>query len=811
MKSSDLRSAWRSLIGAPTYSVIAVGGLVIGFAVCFLLLGFVRYSVQYNAELPDPTNTYIVKQRYNDMDNPAWYDLGPCILRIAGAGIPGVRNTGGFVPHGALTFRVGQQMNALRTIVALQGFTQLVGPQAVQGSLDSALDSVDGVALTESAAARMFGNAPALGQTIVSAGKPLRVTALVRDPPANSTIRFDVLIGIHSALVNEQERAEVLDGSNGHVFQMTLLQLQRGADRNTVTEALQRALNHSTYITSVMFPERKLKLGERNLMDVKLGRLADAYFDQDLKSAIFDSGAERGNPEVVAALALVGIIVLALATINFVNLFSVRTLQRQREIAVRKVLGLSRLHIAGNLLAESLLIVTLSASTGLLTAWLCLPMFGELMHRDLQNLLNGTNLVMAAVIALLVAVASCWYPVWIALSLRPLQALADHPQTESRRGTLVRRATTVCQIAAALALSGISVAIVWQANFALHAEPGFDTQSLLIVDLPDNVKTSTAAQGMVAALRHQPEITGVAVSLSAVGRSDALVVNHMNRIGGETTYLELKLVSANFFQVYGLKPTAGRLFDPRIDQEDQDGPILLNTLAAKNLGFASPEQAIGQQLVHQDTVSRIVGIVPDIRFNSLHQLAQPIVYQLSTDNSTLTVRAADVTGRSMEKVEQLIREQFSHFYPDDLPDIHRADDVLKANYEDDDRLAKLLLASGVVALALSACGIYGLMAYSVQRRSKELVIRKLYGATDRQVVRIVAVEAGILLLIALVPGLSVALFCIARYLSGFVEHAPIGQWPLLAAVVLVLATITLATARSAWHALRLHPRAVFSR
>jgi len=804
MKLRDFRIGWRALIQEPAYSMVVVLGLGIGLAACLLLLGFVRYSWNYNAQVPDVDDLYVIKQRYNIDPVAPWFDQSPYALRVAALKIPGVVSASGFAPWSTYSVRVGDHLSKLRGMPVLPEFTQMLGVQTIEGDLKAALEQPENFAITEEAVLKTFGTSHALGRAIQVEGKVLRVAAILRNPPANTTIPFEALIGVHSALIPDEVRTDMLTGSRG-AWGKLLIRVQPGSSLAAITDALQQAADRLPSLQNVS-PEIRERLGKRKVVDIKLSPLRSAYFDREIATNPITSPGDRGDPAIVAGLAAIAILILSLAAINYVNLATVRVLRRQREIGMRKVLGAGVQQIVLQFLAESLLVAMLATGLGLVLTWLALPVFSELMSRKLEGMFSPANVGAAILIGLLLGALSAIYPAWIAIRIRPCEVLAGRPDTESVRGRHLRQVMTVLQICTAMSLASVALAIAWQTDFAIHTSPGFDPAPLVIVDLPEGVKDSEKARGLIAALSRQPSVAGIAIAGDAVGRSTSRWGLDVKREGGASVFVEMKSVSANFFEQYKIKPVIGRLFDAHIDKEDDPLPIILNAVAIRALGFPSPEAAVGQNLLYTGfdgkvLNKRIAGIAPELRFLSLHEQPRATAYELWTLGTTLSVRS---TG-SLSEVERAVRALWPGYFPNAILEMHHANDILAVNYDEDARMAKLLAISTGIALAIAAFGIYVLSAYTVQRRAKEVVLRKLYGARRRDIAKLVVQEAGLLTIISAVIGLPIAAVAIQRYLAGYVEHAPIGYWTLLLALVSAFTIALVAVARHAWIAMNMVP------
>ncbi len=789
----DFRIAWRLLLREPGHSFTAVAGLAVAFAACFLLLGYVRHSLSYDSHVPDNGRVVAIKQRVNFFPRPEWQLRVSYPLRHAAAG-SGMVEASTIVHPLETPLRAGGTLHQLNLQAVDRAFGPMFGVRTIAGQLDAALARPDGLALTQSAAQRLFGGKPALGQRVEAGGQALQVLAIVADAPAASTVPYEALVSVVSSAWPAAERQGI--DTNFQRRGGLYLKLKPGADPQLLAAQLQLQLQR--FVDQSEFNQKFLKsplgasLGGRNVADIRVIPLRSAYFDEDLAQS--RTGARHGQRGAVLALCGVTALILVLAASNYVNLATIRTVRRQREIAMRKLLGAGPARLAAQLLAESTLVALLAAICGMLLAWLLLPAFGALMARPLEGVANLENAALAVALALLTGLCAGAYPAWIAIGVRPAAALAGRGDSETAGGLWLRRALTVLQFAVAMGLTGTAIAIAWQAHYAGTAWRGFDPAGLYVLDMPDDSGTPQGA-GFVEALRTLPGVEGVAWLSEAVGRDGLKITGATRGQDGRAVQLEMKMVSADFFQLYGIRPVHGRLFDPaldRVDKEERRGSVL-NVAAALALGYAKPEDAVG---------SRYIGIAPDIRFASLRDRVQPMLYML--DNAQVVTLRSSGDGAALQA---RIQPVWDRYFPNSVLDVRRAASLFGAAYDDDVRMARMLGAAGAIATALAASGIYVLSAYSVQRRRREIVLRKLHGAGRAAIARLVGREFAVLLGVGAVVGLPPAALAIERHLAGFADHAALGWWPLAGALALALLVALAATARHTVAALRTPPAA----
>jgi cell division protein FtsX len=786
----DFRIGWRLLLQHPAYSLVVTGGLAIGFAACFLLFGFVAFCLNYNSTIPDNDRLVLVKQRINIFQRPEWEAIAFLPLRDV-ALASGTVAQASIARQIDVPLRVGSELRAVNLQVVDPAFQSMFAVVALEGDLQAALTQADGIALTVSGARKLFGGAPVLGRTVDVGGAVLQVRALLPDPPANSTQLYDALAGTNSSAWRERETA-MTNWTRAGLY----LKLKPGASSAALTALLQQASDRSP-LTQQMRSVAAGMLNGGKVSDIGLLPLRDAYFDADLAAG---HAAERyGQRSSVYSLAAGGLLILLLATINYVNLATVRTLRRQREIGISKLLGAGAWRLVRQFLSEAVLTTVLASAVGLILAWLLLPVFSDLVNRPLDGIFTVRACAVALAFGAFIGVCAGAYPAWLAHHALPGPALAGRGNTETIAGLWIRRVLTIAQFASAMALSALALAVSWQAYFASHASPGFDPAHLLVMTLPSYAQDTPLNAGFVAQLRRLPGIEGVAAMSEAVGREGARITNRLRGKDGRDVSMEAKYVSPEWFELHQLHAVHGEAFDPRRDAVDnqQSGRVMVNAAGALALGYATPQEAVGK-LVTVDY--RIIGIAPEVRFQGVRAASRAVVYMVRP-TPVLSIRTSDSVQAAYDNIAPLWRRHF----PNDIMEIKTQQAVLAERYAGDARLMRILAAASAIAIALAGFGIYVLSAYSVQRRRREIVLRKLHGAGRIDIALLMVREFSVPVAAGAVIGLPLAWLAIQRYLAGYVERAPMGVWPLAAAVALALLLALLATARHTLVALRMAP------
>jgi putative ABC transport system permease protein len=800
MNLRDFRIGWRMLVQEPGYSAVVVLGLAAGFAACFLLLGFVRYSFTYDVDVPDADQVHMVKTRFNMAGKPEWYELAPMPFLTEAQRSPMVADASMMLPL-QVGMKAGPNLREVMLVAVNPGFPAMFGVRALAGDLQAALNEPNSIALTRTAAQRLLGRAAVLGEAITIDGATFRIAAVLPDTPANSTLYYEALTGVGTSAWPYAYRGGLMTNW-GQITGRVYVKLRPGASAAALERNLQAAVDASPLVKGLP-PQTVQELGNRKALDVRLTKLRDMYFDPD--TADSPGSADHGDLHQIGALAAIALVILLLAATNYVNLATVRTIRRQREIAVRKVLGASTGRLVMQFLTESTLVALIAAVLGLLVAWLLLPVFSELVDRKLDGMFDASNILIALSLGVSTGLIAGLYPAWVALGVHPQQTLAGRGSAETSAGLWLRRALTVVQFSTAIGLTSVTLAMLWQTHYATNLDPGFNANGLLVLELPRPMRGAPRDK-LRDELARLPGVTGVAAAIGAIG--NPFIGNHVafgNDSGAHSQLLVFD-VSASFFEVVGVKPVAGRLFDSRVDTDKSADKVVLDEGAARALGYADARLAVGKILTMRDGSRpvQVVGIAPPMRFDSAHQASRSMVYRIRSTPLALLVR----TTGDMRALETAADAAARRVAPDQVVDVRRASSYFARNYDQDLRLAKLLGLASLIAIAIASFGIYVLATYSVQRMARQIVLRKLYGAGRSAILRLVGREFAGLLALGAAIALPLAAVVIARYLAGFVEKAPMGAWPLAAALGLAALVTVLSTLRHTLGALNMAPARV---
>ncbi len=798
MKLSDLRVSWRQLLAEPAYSLVVVLGLAVAIAAGYLIA-----ILLMDRWLPDPTvpaPDRVVRLEFKGNipgRSDDWFDSSPYVFRdeLLKDKAPVTQVTR--VLDDELTLRAGERLSRVKIMFTDPDIEPMFGLKALQGDLKAALQKPDAIALTPVAAERLFGRTTDIvGQRVRMRGQDVTVTAVVPVQAGNSQLEFDAIANFDSPSNGLDDRAKKAWYTvSGRVF----ARLADGATPAQMSTLLQDMFDRSPG-TRESPPEWSAN-----------GRKAGFMRATSLSRLPFDGARQSTSLMLYGALTAVAAAMLTLACINYVNLSSVRTLRRQREIAIRKSLGASPMRLAGQFITESTLVALLAGVLGLLLAWMLAPAMSDLLDAHFTaKLLAPLQLAALALGCVVLGCLTGLYPARVALGVHCAPALQGRKQSEGSRGRQLRRAMTVLQFGAALTLSGAAVIVVWQSNYIAGLDMGFQTANRLAVNLPEDLKPDQY-RSLFDALKASPAVQSIGASRDVPGSNSVGMVDGLSN-GATKVQARMSAVDLDFLKTYQVPILAGTLDGLQLPEARpapdapplQDRPIVLDSTAATALGFATSQDAIGASLKrgrNSERTVRVVAVVGAIKQEGARNIQQPQAFVPARYGmAVLTLQ-----GKDMAAMRAAVNDIWPRYVPDEVVDMIGVDEQLSQRYRLDRNTGLLIAGTSLIALLLAGFGVYALAAYTVQRAALEIVIRKLHGAGHRHIAQLLIKEFLPLMGLAALVSLPLIWWLGQQYLAGFVERANMGGWPLLAALMGTLLMAGLAGLRHGLAAMAMRP------
>jgi len=813
-----LTVGFRAMTRHRGYAFINIFGLGLGLAACLLIFLYVRYETSYDKWLPDADRVYQVQTLFTDPET------GAKRLQQATEGVvtdtlpkdfPQIEKIArADNDQQVLIDRNGDAENV--TILAADPtFFDILQVPFLRGNPATALAGADSIVLSRKEALKRFGTVDAVGRTLTGVRRGekygLRVTGVFEDLPRNSHMGFDLV----SRIRDEDKKACGWGCINGFAY----LKLRPGASADDVNRGLP-AWEKRNIPRSVV---NGVTVSEGDEFDWKLVRLTDVHL----------SGAEAGwddrpgnERQTIATFGIVALLILAMACVNFVNLATARASQRAREVALRKVLGAHRRQLVTQFLGESMLLTALALVIGIALAELSLPWLSRFLQSDIPMHYWGRDgiLLPALVLLLVVGLAGGLYPAFYLSRFQPGAVLKANKSTAEPAGSgRLRSVLVVAQFAVSIGLIVCTAIVYSQTRFARTADPGYQRQGLIQAT---GFNRKLIAQQTDVVLAEMAKVPGVkAVTAANIRVATQQTLNTRVSVPGRAQPVTLGWYSVHpgFFDTLRIKLIAGRALSRRYANDSAKMPIdppearqaamkemgqrglniVVNELAARQMGFREPASAIGKT-VSSEVFSKeagmvpltIVGVVQDSRFRSAREPVEASMFYDGGYFSNLIVRYDSSDPRAVLKGIEATWKRLAPLVPfeGDFADVQ-----LARLYATDEARGTTFAGFALLAVVIACLGLFGLAAFTAERRTKEIGIRKVFGARVPDIVRLLAWQFSKPVMIANLIAWPAAWWVMRDWLNGFDARIPLGPLPFLLAGAIALA-IALGTVSG--HAIR---------
>ncbi len=792
MLKNYLKIALRNIFRQRIYSFINIIGLAVGIACCILILVFVRYELSYDKFNKKAGRIYRVTREWFNEDGTSSLHLA----RVAPPIGPLLKND---FPNIVLEeARFLQDYNAFLNIKnnpviennfywAESSIFKIFTISFIEGDPNTALKEPKTLVITESAAKKYFGDEDPMGKTIQYEHEGnLKITGVVKDVPENSHFKYDFLasfITLYDSAIIGRKTLEENWGSNNYLTYI-LLPKHFSIDelKNKIPSFIDKYVSQVIKRENDQMPAKAL----HNYTTLHFQELTDIHLHSHLTTEI----EENGDIKNVYIFSAIAFFVLLIACINFMNLATARSSKRSREIGIRKVLGAYRQQLMKQFMGESMLTVIISLFFAIIIVEVVLRPFSNFSNRDLNFNLFSDPLVLVGILVITIAVGfiAGSYPALMLSSFKPVTVLKGN-KIFSRKSTF-RTILVILQFTISVTLI-IAMGVVFQQMEYINSKDlGYNKDHLVI--LPSSGKIKDNLESFKSQLLQNPDIK--VVTSSRLVPSNMLVNNWGAQIFEEKKPIPLKFrlaveeVDYDFFKTYQIKFTTGRDFSKKYATDDS-AAFILNESAAHQLGWTA-QKAIGKQMKYGDKNGRIVGVVHNFNFESLHNEIVPIIFLITKrGNNQVTVR---ISGQNIPAALKFLKKKWAEYKPEYPFNYTFLDNQLAGLYNKDQKIGDVFGIFAVIAIIIACLGLFGLASYTAEVRTKEIGIRKVLGAKVSGIVSLLLKEFLLLIFIANLIAWPLSYYFMNKWLNEFAYKTGISLWLFVAAGVIAM-TITVLT------------------
>jgi putative ABC transport system permease protein len=758
-----LVTALRNFTRYKLYSFINLVGLAVGLACAIFIILFIRDELSYDTWLPDTGNLYRMEMTYHFPGRPPEgtaggpFRLAP-LMKI---GIPEIQDITRLL-HEPMTVKSGDRQFPEIPVAVDPNFFQVVPLPLVLGNPATVLGNPESVVLSQSMARKYFGDADPLGKTLLLRGTHLvTVTGVMRDLPHNTQLDGE----IYFSLKSQAEGFPYKDGwFGGDTFMY--MRLLPGAAPQTVVNKTEALLDKSADMSVVI----KMRVPTHQVVETHLTKFTDVHmnpFPFDVKPG--------GSWTTVYGFGVIAALILLIACFNFMNLATARAMLRAREVSMRKVVGARRGQLIAQFLGESVLTAFIALLIALALVEVLLPAFDGFFDRPIAlSYTRDWQLILSLFgVAAFAGVLAGLYPALVISGFRPATTLKTNTSGTSGPGWL-RVGLVVLQFAISIGLGIAALNVHAQVRYAQNLSLGFNRDNIVVLRNADHLNATTR-NTMTEALAHDPNIAGAAKSDAAPFGEGGYSGGFLVPPGSSQKY-EIRSIDADpaFFQVYNIPLLAGRYLTDR--PADITAPYdpnaktmryynaLINEAAAKRFGFTT-QNAIGKVLSGQTSRITIVGVVGDTKYNATRDVLEPIYYlNRPSEIQLISVRVkAGHTADAVASIERI----WHQIAPAEAIDLHFLDDSFDKMFAADQQDAAMFGLFVGIAIFIACLGLFGLAAFTAERRTREIGIRKTFGARTRDIVRLLLWQFSIPVLIANLVAWPLAYLYLHHWLEGF--------------------------------------------
>ena len=810
MIKNYFKTAWRNLWKNKTFSLINIAGLAIGMAACLLILQYVSFKLSFDQFNKNAADLYRV---YNDRyQNGKLIQHGTITYSAIGKAMqddyPEVINHARVEPFGTVIIINNEKKIGEQEVLAVDNsFLTMFTYPLIAGDVNSALKDPYTLILSQRSAEKIFdvkdGNfSKVVGRSVLMGmdSIPYKVTGVCKNVPENSHLQFDILAAYSTLYAGNNSNPykeadyDFTDSDFWHY-----IQLKHGTDYKKL---------------QAKFPA----FSQRHFQGTKVSGTDEKFYLQPLSKAHLYSDFEyeigrTGSATTVWGLLIIAALIIVIAWVNYINLATAKSMERAKEVGVRKVSGATKQQLIRQFLSESFMINVIALVLALLMVTLVRRGFNNMIKYDLslsylfQKGLSGYNITIALIALIITGIlVSGFYPAFVLSSFKPILVLKGK-YTTSTKGIILRKALVVGQFAITVALIIGSFVVYRQIRFVNAQDLGMNISQMLIIRPPELTNWDSTfinrENTFTEELKKIPHVQGAATSWNLPGGETGRSFN-VRRVDQDSTVrftMRHSGISVGYLGLYKIKLLAGRDytytdFNPNFGNLHN---IILNESAIKLLGFKSPQDAIGKTIIRWVKKWEIIGVINDYHQKSLRYPVEPtMLFPAYSTNSPISVK---VQPKDLPATISQIKKKYDAFFPGNLFDYSFLDDRFNAQYANDRLFGKVFAIFSGFAIFIACLGLLGLSLFATAQRTKEIGVRKVLGASVTNIVALLSKDFIKLVVIAFLIASPVAWYIMHNWLQDFAYRINISWWIFfgagLLAVLIALFTISFQAIRAA--------------
>ncbi|MBL4561721.1 MAG: ABC transporter permease [Labilibaculum sp.] len=777
-----LKLSFRSLAKDKLNSIINIFGLAVGMAAVILISIYVQHELSYDKFNTKQERIYKLISLLNDTGKElAPYEIG---LRLTNENfasqIPEIEEITQLYRGGTQNTKVNDKhFNGIRCHYVDTNFHKIFTLEPISGQSIKLFSNPNGVVINASTAVKLFGTTNAAGKELEMFDRLLTVSAVVKDLPLTSHYDFDMLLPFSG--YPRQAGHQSLEYN-------TYILVKQGVDRNSAIKKIEAKY---TKILDDGFGEYGEKTGSY------LQKLCDIHLRSDYTPSL----KPAGNINAIYIHILLAFLILIIAIINFINIITVQYDGKLNQIGIKKAIGAERIDLIKDFLGRTTLMATVALLFGMILAEIFMPFFSNLMNRELpiDYLSNSLLFIGLPVMTLFVGLVSGLYPAITITRYTPAAIIKG--KTQSNHGTnLLSRILVIFQFSASIVLISAVIISQQQIDYMKNADLGLDTEQVIAI-----TNLSEAQKQAYSSIKQElfkiPQITCVSASLHLPGKSGSGQIFRLygTDIKNTKNYNEYR-VRPDYFKTMGIQFVEGNEFN--VSQIENCKGIILNEAAVK---YLEVDDALGRIVWFHEAKYEIQGVVKDFHYAALREKIAPLMFTCFSDNWGIRYVLLKVKTNNITDLLPKIKETFQNIDPERVNFHLFIDDIFRDKYQQEERSQTLTGYSSALSIILALLGLYSLTLFMVQKRTKEIGIRKVSGASISQISRLLFSSFLRWIMIAFVISIPISYYVMQNWLEQFAYHITIGPLPFVFAGLITAIFALLVVGGQTWKAANQNP------
>jgi predicted permease len=782
MFKNYFKIALRSAARHKAYAAINITGLGVGIAACLLLFTVVKYELSYDTSQPGYDRIYRIITA-DDYADGVSYSPG-----IPFPALEGVKTAFPQLITGALFASYGSQVTVLKNNAApVKKFIEETGvffadPQFFQvfrynwlAGAPSVLNEPNVTVLTQEMAEKYFGNwKSAIGGLLkLDNAATVKVAGILENPPANSDFRLSIVTSYETAKAYADTYSYTDDwGSVTSNFQIYMLLPPHVSPGNIDMQLADRG--------KIWYKNEKTSKKTSFLQPLR-----DMHFDNRTGS-FFDHTTSRAT---LWTLSLIGVFIMIMACINFINLSTAQAVGRSKEVGIRKVLGSNRVQLFRQLMGETALIVVVAMLIAVAVASLCLPYIKHIASiPEKLSLLNQQTLLFLLSLVILVTLLAGLYPSMVLSRFKPALALKNKITSATVGGISLRRGLVITQFAISQVLVIATIVAISQMNYIHTADLGFNKEAVFIINANADSVVHARQEAFKQRLLQIPGVQAASFSSDVPSSDNNWSGNFsFDHRPDEKFEIYRKAADEDYFKTYGLQIVAGRAFE----KSDTTNEIVVNETLLNKLGIKNPNEVIGKEIRSgRSSWKTIVGVVKDFKTNSLRESVKPLMLFQRKDRYSVT--GIKLRSSNIQKTQAAVEAAWNEYFPEYAYKSSFMDENISKFYQQEEQLSLLYKIFAGIAIFISCLGLYGLVSFMSVQRTKEIGIRKVLGASVQNIIYLFSKEFTVLIIIGFLVAAPLAYYLMNHWLLNFEFRIKISPYIFIIAIFVsvIIAWIT---------------------